>query len=39
MQLDFEYGNGFMKAALPDSTDVFIHGEKYEVHFCQSKTF
>ena len=27
MQLDFEYGNGFMKAVLPDSTDVFIPGE------------
>lgn len=27
MQLQFEYGHGFMKAELPDSTDVFIPGE------------
>ena len=27
MLFDFEYGNGFMKAALPDNTDVFIPGE------------
>ena len=27
MKLDFEYGNGFMSANLPDSTDVFIPGE------------
>jgi len=27
MQLQFEYGNGFMTAELPDDTDVFIPGE------------
>jgi hypothetical protein len=27
MQLDFEYGAGFMRANLPDSTDVFVPGE------------
>ena len=27
MKLDFEYGNGFMSAELPDSTDIFIPGE------------
>jgi len=27
MQLDFEYGNGMMKADLPDTADVFIPGE------------
>ena len=27
MQLQFEYGNGFMSANLPDDTDVFIPGE------------
>ncbi len=27
MQLQFEYGNGFMNATLPDTTDVFIPGE------------
>lgn len=27
MQLDLEYGNGFMKAVLPNETDVFIPGE------------
>ena len=26
MKLDFEYGNGFMSAELPDYTDVFIPG-------------
>ena len=27
MKLDFEYGNGFMSANLPDNTDIFIPGE------------
>ena len=27
MQLQFEYGHGFMTANLPDTTDVFIPGE------------
>jgi len=27
VQLDLEYGNGFLKANLPDNTDVFIPGE------------
>ena len=27
MQLQFEYGHGFMKATLPENTDVFIAGE------------
>jgi hypothetical protein len=27
MRLQFEYGNGFVSAELPDSTDVFIPGE------------
>ena len=27
MNLNFEYGNGFMKAELPDNTDIFIPGE------------
>ena len=27
MNLSFEYGNGFLSANLPDSTDVFIPGE------------
>lgn len=27
MELQFEYGHGFLKAGLPDSTDVFIPGE------------
>lgn len=27
MNLNFEYGHGFMKAELPDSTDIFIPGE------------
>ncbi|MEG0754300.1 MAG: lactate racemase domain-containing protein, partial [Angelakisella sp.] len=27
MELQFEYGQGFVKANLPDSTDVFIPGE------------
>ena len=27
MQVEFEYGNGLMKAELPDTTDVFIPGE------------
>lgn len=27
MELQFEYGHGFMKANLPDNTDVFIPGE------------
>lgn len=27
MKLDFEYGQGFLQADLPDSTDVFITGE------------
>ena len=27
MKLDFEYGHGFMRAELPDTTDVFIPGE------------
>ena len=27
MKLDFEYGNGFVHAELPDSTDVFTPGE------------
>jgi len=27
MQIDFEYGHGFIKANLPDDTDVFIPGE------------
>ena len=27
MQVDFEYGIGYMKAELPDSADVFIPGE------------
>ena len=27
MNLNFEYGHGFMKAELPDNTDIFIPGE------------
>ena len=27
MNLNFEYGHGFMKADLPDNTDIFIPGE------------
>ena len=27
MKLNFEYGHGFMKAELPDNTDIFIPGE------------
>ncbi|MFA5852051.1 MAG: lactate racemase domain-containing protein, partial [Spirochaetales bacterium] len=27
MRLSFEYGQGFMDATLPDTTDVFIPGE------------
>lgn len=27
MELQFEYGQGFMKANLPDTTDVFVPGE------------
>ena len=27
MNLEFEYGNGMMRAELPDTTDVFIPGE------------
>ena len=27
MNLQFEYGHGFMNANLPDTTDVFIPGE------------
>ena len=26
MNLNFEYGHGFMKAELPDNTDIFIPG-------------
>ena len=26
MKLEFEYGQGFMSAELPDNTDVFIPG-------------
>ena len=29
MKLNFEYGQGFMAADLPDNTDVFIPGETY----------
>ena len=28
MNLNFEYGHGFMKAELPDNTDIFIPGER-----------
>ena len=27
MRLQFEYGNGFMSADLPDTTDVFIRNQ------------
>ena len=27
MNLQFEYGHGFMNAELPDTTDIFIPGE------------
>lgn len=34
MNLQFEYGNGFMTANLPDSTDVFIPGETVDDPPC-----
>ena len=32
MKLEFEYGQGLMSAELPDSTDIFIHGEIGRAH-------
>ena len=32
MRLSFEYGQGLMSAELPDTTDVFIPGERSEEH-------
>lgn len=37
MQLQFEYGHGFMAANLPDSTDVFIPGETVPDPLCISE--
>ena len=39
MQLQFEYGQGFMSANLPDNTDVFIPGETVADPPCLEQTW
>ncbi|HJC23499.1 MAG TPA: nickel-dependent lactate racemase [Candidatus Eisenbergiella merdavium] len=39
MKLDFEYGNGYMSAVLPDSTDIFIPGRTVKDPPCLEQTW
>lgn len=39
MKLNFEYGNGFLSAELPDNTDVFVPGETVPDPACIEQTW
>ena len=39
MKLDFEYGNGYMSAVLPDSTDIFIPGSTVKDPPCLEQSW